>query len=91
MKLFHHGDLDGLCCGFWVNLNVGITPYHNGSIKSEAFEINYNQQFPLDRIIPNEQVWIVDFSIAPEEMLSLLKITKDVTWSDQHKTASEKY
>ena len=42
-------------------------------------------------IRPDEQVYIVDYSISPEEMRALLIITKNVTWIDHHKTAIDKY
>jgi oligoribonuclease NrnB/cAMP/cGMP phosphodiesterase (DHH superfamily) len=87
MKCFYHADADGKCAGFWVALNVGI----NDNYVPEMHEINYNIPFPMNLILPNEQVYIVDFSISPEEMTRLLAITKDVTWIDHHKTAIEKY
>jgi oligoribonuclease NrnB/cAMP/cGMP phosphodiesterase (DHH superfamily) len=45
----------------------------------------------MDTIRPNEQVYIVDFSISLDEMRLLLSITDNVTWIDHHKTAIEKY
>ncbi len=87
MKCFYHDDLDGRCAAFWVHLSVGITD----SYESEFIEINYRDTFPLDKIQPNEQVYIVDYSISPDEMRKLLEITKGVTWIDHHKTAIEKY
>ena len=45
----------------------------------------------MNTILPNEQIYIVDYSIMPNEMRELLKITKDVTWIDHHKTAIERY
>lgn len=87
MKCFYHADADGKCAGFWVARNVGI----NDNYVPEMYEINYNIPFPMNLILPNEKVYIVDFSISPEEMTRLLAITKDVTWIDHHKTAIEKY
>jgi len=91
MKIYHHNDLDGYCAGFWVRLNVGIKPDSEGNIHWKTSDINYNQKFPINEIKKDEQVWILDFSIEPLEMLELLKITKDVTWIDHHKTSIEKY
>ena len=45
----------------------------------------------METIRKDEQVYIVDYSIIPDEMRELLNITKDVTWIDHHKTAIEKY
>ena len=87
MKCFYHNDSDGKCAGFWVYLSAGITDGYN----PEFTEIDYRMKFPLEIIKPNEQIYIVDFSISPDEMRELLKITKNVTWIDHHKTAIEKY
>lgn len=100
MKCFYHADLDGRAAAFCVHAWVGIKDKidviimnkETGKIENDGFiEINYNKPFPFDIIKPNEQVWIVDYSISPDEMLRLLEITKDVTWIDHHKTAIEKY
>jgi oligoribonuclease NrnB/cAMP/cGMP phosphodiesterase (DHH superfamily) len=88
MKCFYHNDLDGHCAAFWVHLSVGVK---DSSIPADFIEINYNIAFPFDKILPNEQIWIVDYSITPAEMKRLLTITKDITWIDHHKTAIEKY
>lgn len=88
MKCFYHNDADGKCAGFWVSLNASIV--ESGPIY-EFIEMSYERPFPIDSIAPNEQIYIVDYSISPDEMRELLKITKDVTWIDHHKTAIEKY
>jgi oligoribonuclease NrnB/cAMP/cGMP phosphodiesterase (DHH superfamily) len=89
MKCFYHGDLDGQASAFSVHAWAGIYgPHEHGNC---MFEINYGTEFPFDIILPDEQVWIVDFSIDPEDMLKLLSITENVTWIDHHKTAIEKY
>lgn len=87
MKCFYHIDDDGKCAAFWVYLSAGIYDGYN----SEFIPINYGMKFPFEKIRPNEQVYIVDYSIMPDEMRKLLAITKDVTWIDHHKTAIERY
>ena len=57
----------------------------------DFIEMSYGKPFPFDDIAPGEQVWIVDYSITPDEMMRLWKITTDITWIDHHKTAIEKY
>lgn len=91
MKCFYHNDADGRCACFWVAHSAGITDlaYYNDDI--EFIEMSYEKPFPMEKIRPKEQVYIVDYSISPDEMRELLKITKDVTWIDHHKTAIEKY
>jgi oligoribonuclease NrnB/cAMP/cGMP phosphodiesterase (DHH superfamily) len=90
MKCFYHNDADGKCAGFWVHLSAGINDLVLG-YDPEFIEIDYKMKFPMDTIEPGEQIYIVDFSISPDEMRELLKITKNVTWIDHHKTAIEKY
>ena len=85
MKCFYHNDADGKCAGFWVHHRAYLEP------DIEFIEISYEKPFPMNTILPNEQIYIVDYSIMPNEMRELLKITKDVTWIDHHKTAIERY
>lgn len=85
MKCFYHNDADGKCAGFWVCNRACLEP------DIEFIEISYEKPFPMNTILPNEQIYIVDYSINPNEMRELLKITKDVTWIDHHKTAIERY
>lgn len=89
MKCFYHLDDDGKCAAFWVYLSAGI--YDGYENDSEFIPINYGMAFPFEKIRPNEQVYIVDYSIMPDEMRKLLEITKDVTWIDHHKSAIERY
>ena len=88
MKCFYHNDADGRCAGFWVYYCAGLSDVNDNA---EFIEMSYEKPFPMDIIRPDEQVYIVDYSISPDEMRELLKITKDVTWIDHHKTAIEKY
>ncbi len=84
MKVFHHNDLDGRCAAAIV---------HQKYPEAEYIEINYNQPFPIDSIMPNEAVYILDYSIWPDEMAKLIKISGgcNVIWIDHHKTAIERY
>lgn len=91
MKCFYHGDADGKCAAFWVHLSAGIDDKYNSVDNISFIEINYNKKFPMETIRPNEQIYIVDYSIQPDEMRQLLSITQNVTWIDHHKTAIEKY
>ena len=88
MKCFYHNDADGKCAGFWVWKDAILS---NAMVRSEFIEMSYEKPFPMDTILPGEQIYIVDYSISPDEMRELLKITTDVTWIDHHKTAIEKY
>jgi uncharacterized protein len=93
MKIFYHNDMDGVVSASWVYLSVGITESLNYMDDSNnvCFSMDYQNEFPIKIVRKDEQVYIVDFSIQPEEMIDLLKITKNVTWIDHHETAINKY
>ena len=87
MKCFYHTDADGRCAAFWVHKLAK----HCDGYEVDFIPINYGTNFPLESIQANEQIYIVDYSIAPEEMEKLLAITEDVTWIDHHISAIKKY
>lgn len=87
MKCFYHVDEDGRLAGFWVN---ELARHYDG-YKKEFIPINYGMDFPFESIHPYEQIFIVDYSILPEEMDRLLEITEDVTWIDHHQSAIKRY
>lgn len=91
MKCFYHDDADGQCSAYWVARSAIINDSCYYDEKPSFIEINYRRKFPLDIIRSNEQIYLVDYSISADEMRELLKITKNVTWIDHHKTAIEKY
>ena len=82
MLCLHHIDADGWCSGAIVNKydNSGVKKFH---------PMDYKDPLPLDKIEPNELVYIVDFSLQAEQWSELLEITKNVIWIDHHKTAME--
>jgi oligoribonuclease NrnB/cAMP/cGMP phosphodiesterase (DHH superfamily) len=86
MKVFYHNDMDGRCAAHV------ISSYDDYPTASSCFRsINYGIEFPFDEIEKAERVYILDYSIEPEEMKRLLEITENVIWIDHHKTAIEKY
>lgn len=86
MKCFYHGDGDGMCSAYLVSKIP-----NTDSFGSEFIEANYDMVFPLESIQPNENVYIVDFSIKPKDMLSLLERTPNVVWIDHHVSAIQRY
>lgn len=87
-KVLHHNDNDGRCAAALVNA------YIEGMSHDDFIEVDYNADLDkiIDSIQENEQVWIVDFSLRPVEMMTkLLERTKDVIWIDHHKSAIEMY
>lgn len=84
MKCFYHDDMDGRCAAFWVRDFAGMEG-------AEYIAMDYKNPFPMHTIEPDEDVYIVDYSISPECMDELLDITSSVIWIDHHKTAIEQY
>jgi oligoribonuclease NrnB/cAMP/cGMP phosphodiesterase (DHH superfamily) len=96
MKCFYHTDVDGKCAGaivkkWWNSVYRAMQDGITGDC-AEFFSIDYKDEFPFDKILPNEQVIIVDFSLQKEgEFEKLRQITEDIIWIDHHKTAIEKH
>lgn len=85
MKIFYHDDADGKCAAFWIQF--GLRPNE----KPEFFPINYGMKFPFETIALGERVFILDYSISPDEMERLLQITENVVWIDHHISAIKNY
>ena len=86
MKCLHHTDADGKCAAYWVS------DYYNDKNPEDFIMIDYGMDIDwLSKIEENEKVFIVDFSLEPDDMRKLLQKTKDVTWIDHHITAIQKY
>ncbi len=89
MKCFYHVDQDGIVSGFYVRK---ACEQRGLSFEPEDFrKINYGMKFPFHDIEQDEFVFIVDYSIEPEEMWQLLSITKNVFWIDHHQSTIEAY
>lgn len=89
MKCFYHVDQDGIVSGFYVRK---ACEQRGLAFEPEDFrKINYGMKFPFHDIEYDEFVFIVDYSIEPEEMWQLLSITKNVFWIDHHQSTIEAY
>lgn len=86
MKIFYHKDLDGECAAHVIDGYERLP-----RLDKTFYPINYGMEFPMKDIKPDEDVYILDYSIEPNEMSQLLDITKNVVWVDHHKSAIEKY
>jgi oligoribonuclease NrnB/cAMP/cGMP phosphodiesterase (DHH superfamily) len=82
--------MDGKCAAAIV-FRSQVWMYQDGvtALTPEMIDIDYKDIVDLKTILPNEEIWIVDFSFKPEVMEELLKITQNITWIDHHKTAME--
>lgn len=85
VKILHHTDPDGWCAGYWAGKRFNVTK------PSNFIPMIYGDTKWINNIKNNDKVIIVDFSIEPEEMTKLLKITDDVIWIDHHISAIDKY
>ena len=90
MKILHHCDHDGYCAAYVVK-HCAVNYLDIDKDDIEYIEMDYNRPTPFDKIEKDETVYIVDFSIPPEDMNELLAKTENVVWIDHHKSAIEKY
>jgi len=89
MKVFYHTDNDGMASGAIVlHRAIGVDVEQSGQTV-DAIPIDYDKPFPFDDIKTDEELWIVDFSLKPDDMNRLLKVTRNIVWIDHHKTAME--
>ena len=93
--IYHRVDMDGKCSGAIINYLYKKISKPNMSNKIWFIGCNYEKDFSIDEILaafPNvRSVYIVDYSIEPDEALKLIDNNIDVVWCDHHKTAIEKY
>lgn len=80
MKCFYHSaDLDGHASG-------AIVKYTHAD--AEMVGINYSDAFPWETLTDrSETVFMVDFSLQPEEEMVRLHQSCQLIWIDHHKTA----
>lgn len=91
MKIIHHNDADG-----YMSANIVyncLSPEQKAEITVEDFIcMDYSKPLDLNLIDKDEEIYIVDYSIPPHQMETLLEAyTKNVTWIDHHKSAIEQY
>jgi len=78
---FHSSDLDGHCSGAICKM---FDP------EAELVGMNYDKKFPFEDITPEDEVYMVDFSLEPfEGMISLKEKCKELHWCDHHHSALE--
>lgn len=89
MLILHHNDADGRCAAHLIHANKDLL---RGPFDIMKFvEMTYEKPTPFGMVWPNETVFIVDFSISPDDMRKLMQITNNVIWIDHHITAIQKY
>lgn len=82
--VLHHDDLDGSAAAAVVLYLVDP--------KAICTPINYNQEFPLDVVKRDDEVWVVDYSLKKHEWAALRGKVDDwrsIIFIDHHKTAIE--
>lgn len=87
MKCFYHLDDDGKCAAYLISRYA----YDLDQYDDEYIRINYDIPFPFDIIGKDEYVYILDYSINPDEMTKLREITNNIIWIDHHYTAILKH
>lgn len=79
IHIFYHSiDLDGHCSG-------AIAAYYFRSPKFfKLHPIDHGDRFPWEEINPDDEVYMLDFALPPQDMERLC-VHSSVTWIDHHK------
>lgn len=86
MICFHHNDADGRCCAalvFNYHVHIGLAD------RIKFVELDYKDRVPVEIILPDEKVFIVDFSFPVLVMEQVLAVTPNIVWIDHHATAAQ--
>ena len=84
MKVIHHNDADGYMSAKVISVDQGLSV-------EDFICMDYTRKLDLSLIDKGELIYIVDYSLEPDEMQDLLKKAGKVIWIDHHKTAIDKY
>lgn len=86
VAILYHNDNDGKCAA--AIAKTFITK-RNALNEITLLPTNYDKPVPYDEMDPCEEVWVIDFSLKPEQMKPLIDAGKIIVWIDHHKTAAE--
>lgn len=87
MIVFHHNDADGRCAAAIAAQWVERGMLHE---RLAFVEMDYKDRVPVEQIERTDTVAIVDFSLKPDDMDSVMAATdKAVIWCDHHVTAKD--
>lgn len=90
--IYHRVDMDGKCSGAIINYI-----YTKVLEKRNIWFIgcNYEKDFDINQILqsfPNiREMYVVDYSLSPEDTIIVINKNISLIWCDHHKTAIEKY
>lgn len=84
VKIFYHSsDPDGWC-------SAAIIKHEYQT--ADLYPINYGEPFPWSQINKTDDIWMADFCLQPfEDMITLKKSCKSLTWIDHHISALNAY
>jgi len=88
MKIIYHDDPDGWCAAAiaWRAL-IEEHVYK----EDHMIPMQYGRELPWKKIQPDEEVYMLDFSLQPFEEMADLAQRCDLTWIDHHISALEAY
>lgn len=85
--IFYHGsDLDGRCSGA---IAYDILKRHKPELLT--FAIDYGQEFPFNLIEPEDNVYMLDFSLQPFFEMKKLNNMCNLVWIDHHESSIREY
>lgn len=81
IRVFYHNDPDGILSGAIVN--VAVLPLER---PMQFYPCDYGMEFPWDDIEPDDDVYMVDFSLPPNDLVKL-SLMSNFVWIDHHATS----
>ena len=88
IHIFHHNDPDGWCSAAVV-LKALREKAGGAPLRHCLHEMNYGRAFPWGLVGLDDQVYMVDYSLQPRDMMALAAQCSALTWCDHHKSSLE--
>lgn len=87
IKIYHHNDLDGRAAAA-IQYRFDVEARYS---EARYFEMEYSKPFPLDQILVDEWIILLDFHCEDEDQFAeLKKQAGEILIIDHHKTFKEK-
>ena len=84
--IISHNDLDGYGSAYIVKRRLECLEVPSENIT--VINTDYSKELDLEKVMPNDIVFITDFSLKPDDMNKLTcRGVKDIIWIDHHKSA----
>jgi uncharacterized protein len=80
---YHKADLDGICSAAILYV------HHGGNVV--LYPMDYSTKLDWSEPTDRDQVYIVDFSLKPEDMYKMVRQVNNLVWIDHHHSAIQDF